>query len=128
MASLLLLVKAIMTCRQETNDNLMATKEDRERYVDDMNDRHLKMFKAIQGKSIEALRSMPITTAMQAVRAIDMAVRNERLIREQPTERSQVSVEQILRDEWNKWMLKPGEVEDWSNLGEGGAAAAVNQN
>ena len=39
MASLLLLVKAIMTCRQETNDNLMATKEDRERYVDDMNDR-----------------------------------------------------------------------------------------
>lgn len=43
MASLVLLVKAIMTCRQETNDNLMATKEVEERYVDDMSDRFDKI-------------------------------------------------------------------------------------
>jgi len=82
--------------------------------LDEMNDRHIKMYTAVLGKAIETLRAMPITTAWQAIRAIDMFTKNERMARELPTERTAMSVEQVLRDEFKAWMLKPGEEEDWS--------------
>ena len=41
---------------------------------------------------------------------------------EPSTERTEISVEEVLREEYRRWMLKPGEVEDWSDL-EGGATA-----
>jgi len=74
---------------------------------------HFKACRAILGKGIETLKSVPMTSAMDAVRAIDMAIRNERMLLGEPTERSAVSVEQVLREEFHNWMLKPGEEEDW---------------
>ena len=55
--------------------------------LEGMNLRHLKSLKIIQGKALEALRTMPLSTAMEAVRALDMAIRQERLIRGEPSDR-----------------------------------------
>ena len=70
-----------------------------------MNLRHLKSLKIVQGKALEALRSMPLTTAMEAVRALDMAIRQERLIRGEPSDRTAISVEEVIRREYERWML-----------------------
>ena len=67
--------------------------------------RHLKSLKVIQGKALEALRSMPLATAMEAVRALDMAIRQERIVRGEPSERTAVSVEEAVRREYERWML-----------------------
>jgi hypothetical protein len=73
--------------------------------LEGMNLRHLKSLKVVQGKALEALRSMPLTTAMEAVRALDMAIRQERLIRGEPSDRTAISVEEVIRREYERWML-----------------------
>ena len=69
-----------------------------------MNLRHLKSLKVIQGRALEALRSMPLATAMEAVRALDLAIRQERVIRGEPGDRSAVSVEEVVKQEYRRWM------------------------
>ncbi len=79
--------------------------------LEGMNLRHLKSLKVIQGKALETLRSMPLSTAMEAVRALDMAIRQERLIRGEPSDRTAISVEDVIRREYERWML-PEESDD----------------
>jgi hypothetical protein len=69
-----------------------------------MNERHLKSIRVVQGRALEALRSMPLTTAMEAVRALDMAIRHERVIRGEPSDRTAVSVEDVIKREYERWM------------------------
>jgi hypothetical protein len=45
-----------------------------------INERHLKMVRAVQGRAIEALRTMPMGNAVAAARALDVAVKLERVI------------------------------------------------
>jgi len=73
--------------------------------LEGMNLRHLKSLKIVQGKALEALRTMPLSTAMEAVRALDMAIRQERLIRGEPSDRTAISVEEVIRREYERWML-----------------------
>jgi len=73
--------------------------------LEGMNLRHLKSLKVVQGKALEALRSMPLSTAMEAVRSLDMAIRQERLIRGEPSDRTAISVEEVIRREYERWML-----------------------
>ena len=73
--------------------------------LEGMNLRHLKALKIVQGKALEALRSMPLSTAMEAVRALDMAIRQERLIRGEPSDRTAISIEEVIRREYERWML-----------------------
>jgi hypothetical protein len=70
-----------------------------------MNLRHLRSLKVVQGKALEALRSMPLSTAMEAVRSLDMAIRQERLIRGEPSDRTAISVEDVIKREYQRWML-----------------------
>lgn len=70
-----------------------------------MNLRHLKSLKVVQGKALEALRSMPLATAMEAVRALDMSIRQERLIRGEPSDRTAISVEEVIKREYERWMV-----------------------
>lgn len=70
-----------------------------------MNLRHLRSLKVVQGKALEALRSMPLSTAMEAVRSLDMAIRQERLIRGEPSDRTAISVEEVIKREYQRWML-----------------------
>ena len=67
--------------------------------VEQMNIRHLKMLKLIQGRALEALKTMPLGTAMDAVRSLDLAMRQERLVRGESTDRSELSIEEVTRQE-----------------------------
>ncbi len=55
-----------------------------------MSTRHLKTLKFVQAKAIEALRTLPISSAGEAIRALDMAIKSERVIRGEPGERTAV--------------------------------------
>jgi hypothetical protein len=52
----------------------------REESLDPVSQRHLKLIRHITAKAVEALRSMPIGTAGEAIRAIDVAIRLERTV------------------------------------------------
>ena len=80
--------------------------------MEEMNERHLKTLRVIQGKALEALSQMPLATAMDAVRALDLAVRQERLIRGEPSERTALSVEEITREEVERLVTLEEEQEE----------------
>ena len=80
-----------------------------------MNTRHLKVYRVIQGKGLETLRSVPIEEAMDAVRAIDVAIKGERLARGEPSERTALSVEETIRREYERWMAVEEEGEGGEN-------------
>jgi len=46
-----------------------------------MKTRHLKTLSAVLGRALEALKAMPLDNSMDAIRAIDMVLKQERLIR-----------------------------------------------
>jgi hypothetical protein len=77
--------------------------------LEEMNSRHLKSLRLIQARAIEALRSMTLESAMDAVRALDVSVRQERLIRGEPSERAAVQVEEVIRREYSRWMTDGGD-------------------
>ena len=82
--------------------------------LEEMNERHLKTVQLIQRKALEALRTMPIDTGMDAVRALVLAVEKERLIRGEPTDRTVIDTEALIRREAALW-LTTAEEEDWSD-------------
>jgi transposase-like protein len=74
-----------------------------------MNERHLKSLRVIQGKALETLRAMPLDTAMNAVRSLDLSIRQERLIRGEPADGAGVDLEKLVRREHERWMLRNGD-------------------
>ncbi len=80
--------------------------------IEAMNARHLRIAQVVQGKALEALKTMPIESAIDAVRALDLSVRQERLIRGEPSERTEISTESILRREFDTWMRESSGPED----------------
>jgi hypothetical protein len=73
-----------------------------------MNERHLKLLRFVQKKAFEGLRSYPLATAMEAVRSLEMAIRNERVILGEPADRSAVSLEEVIRREHERWLIVGG--------------------
>jgi hypothetical protein len=63
--------------------------------LETMNERHLKTLRLIQRKALEALASMPLATAMDAVRALDISIAKERLVRGEPSHRTGVALHVI---------------------------------
>ncbi len=43
--------------------------------------RHLKLLRIVQGKALEALKSLPMTSAWDACKALDLSIRHESRIR-----------------------------------------------
>jgi hypothetical protein len=70
-----------------------------------INDRHLKMLRAIQAKALQGLQRLPLDNAMDCVRALDLAIRQERVVIGEPGDRTEVSVEDIVRKEYERWMV-----------------------
>jgi hypothetical protein len=93
--------------KQRIEDHERAERERLERKaaetVEAMNDRHLKVIAYIQAKGIEALKSMPLDSAIDAVRAITIAIDKERVIRGEPAQRSTIDIERKLREEHERW-------------------------
>jgi len=89
--------------------------------IEEMAERHLKMCQVVQRKALEALRSMPLTTAVEAARALDASIKTERLVRGEPTDRATLDVEEIIRREYERWMVSTGEEEKDGNGSSGKA-------
>lgn len=80
--------------------------------LEDMNTRHLKSLRVVQARAVEALRGMPLQSAMEAVRALDLSIRQERLIRGEPSERTALQVEEVIKREYQRWMVESGDASD----------------
>ena len=72
--------------------------------LDDIRERHLKTLRAMNGRVLEALKTYPIASGMDAIRAAEAVIKLERLIVGDPTERSAVSVEEVVKREFARWM------------------------
>ena len=84
-----------------------AQADSRENAVDllkEMNERHLRVLRAIQAKALEALKEKALRSGMDAVRALELSMRQERLIRGEPSERTEMSVEEVTRRELQRWL------------------------
>lgn len=114
--------------REQWQERLEATeKQVRERVdaravetLEEMNTRHLTTMKLVQRKALDALRTMPLATCMDAVRALSIAVDKERVIRGEPAERSAISVEDVIKREYERWLLD-GEATSVAEEVDGGA-------
>lgn len=80
--------------------------------IEDMNSRHLRTLRAIHARALEALKAMPLASAMEAIRAIDIAVRHERIIRGEPSERTATTVEDVVKREYRRWLVAEDEGPD----------------
>jgi hypothetical protein len=52
-----------------------------------INARHVKIARAVQAKALQALQSLPLTSSIDAIRALDMAIKHERLAVAEPASR-----------------------------------------
>ncbi len=65
----------------------------------EMHDRHLKTVRAMNARALTALKQYPLSSGMEAMRAAELAIKLERLIVGEPSERTEVSVEEITKRE-----------------------------
>ncbi len=72
--------------------------------IADISIRHLRDLRAIQNKAADAIRKYTIRNAMDAVRALEMSIKLERLIVGEPTDRHGVSIEDTVRHEYERWL------------------------
>ena len=72
--------------------------------VGEMRERHLVTARAIQNRALVALKAFPLTTGMEAVRAAELAIKLERVIVGEPSERTALSVEKVTKREMRDWL------------------------
>lgn len=71
-----------------------------------VNARHLKTLRVIQAKALAALQTLPLQSGMDAVRALDLAIRQERVVLGEPGDRQAVDLESIIRRENERWLVR----------------------
>ncbi len=72
--------------------------------LESMNARHLKIAQAMQSKALGALQSVVLNSGADAMRGLDMAVKLERLVRGEPSERTALAIEEVIKREYSRWM------------------------
>lgn len=80
--------------------------------ISEMNVRHLQVMKFIQAKAIDALKSLPLNTAMEAIRAYGISLEKERLIRGEPMVRTEISVMEATRRELDRFLANDDEPDE----------------
>jgi len=92
--------------------------------LEQMNGRHLKVLRFIQNKAIEALKAMPIDSAMDAVRAFGLSLDKERTIRGEPSDRTQIDLAEVTREEMRRLLkVVPAAVDGANDRGLGSELA-----
>jgi len=86
--------------------------------MEEMRTRHLRTLRAVHGRAVAALRSYPLTSASEAVRAIDVAVRLERLVAGDPAERTELTVRETTRGEIERLLARDDEPEEGDEGGD----------
>lgn len=67
--------------------------------MEEMRLRHRKLLKAVSIRAAKALAEIPLATGMEGVRAAEIAVKLERLLAGQASERTELSVAEVTRRE-----------------------------
>jgi hypothetical protein len=78
--------------------------------------RHLKMLKGISGRAVKAIAEHPLETGMEGVRAAEIAIKLERIIIGEPTERTEHMIAETTRQEIDRFLSPAGDTgdeEDW---------------
>lgn len=83
--------------------------------MEEIRERHLRSARLMQAKALETLRTMRLEDAMSAVKALDLGMRNERLLLGEPTERSE-NIELIIRSEHERWQKRCSDEDEWADL------------
>lgn len=73
---------------------------------------HLKALKLVFGKGVEALKGMAIDTPADAMKAIQLAIRETRVQLGDPTDRTAISLEETIKREYERWMTVVDDDED----------------
>lgn len=73
--------------------------------LEQVNGRHLRIARSLQAKALEAMRNMSLDDAKNVIRALELGVKQERLILGEPSERQAVTIEEKIEREYERWML-----------------------
>lgn len=87
--------------RKTQDDKLVET-------LEQLNERHLRILRVVQHKALVAIKTLPMTSAMDAIRALLDTVRAERLIAGEPSDRTALNIEDVIKREHARWM-NPGD-------------------
>lgn len=71
--------------------------------LEEMNLRHIKTARMLQARGIEALQTMKIKSIPDALKAVQVGIEKERLIRGEPSER--IDIEELIRQEFSDLMV-----------------------
>lgn len=88
-----------------------------QQYVDavrQMNEQHLKVLQFMLSRGVEGLKNAPVSTFGDALKAVSIAIDKERLIRGEPTDRTE-SVESIVKRETARFLTTETS-DDWSRF------------
>ncbi len=86
-------------------------------YVDavrQMNEQHLKVLQFVMSRGVEGLKNAPVSTFGDALKAVSIAIDKERLIRGEPTDRTE-NIEAIVKRETERF-LTTATNDDWSRF------------
>lgn len=80
--------------------------------IHEANMRHRKLLMAVAARAAQALQQFELKSAMEAVRAAEVAVKLERLMLGEATETRSISVEQVSRDEISRLLVARDDASD----------------
>ena len=83
-----------------------------------MRERHLKTARYMQSKALRAMQEYPLKSGMEAVKAAEAAIRLERLVVGEASERTAIDVETVTKKEMERWLMPPPEDVEYAELPE----------
>ena len=101
------------TAREDAREKMRAT-------IEATYEQHMKALRLVFGKGVEALKAMAIDTPADAMKAIQLAIREMRVALGEPTDRTAVSVEDTIRREYERWMTVADSSDDPEEESDGG--------
>ena len=99
------LAKIEQTARERSDQRLAET-------LEEIRSRHLKTLRAMNARALSALQQFPLNSGMEAMRAAEMVIKLERLIVGEPSERTEVGIEEITRLEVARFLEVAGDGDD----------------
>ncbi len=86
------------TARDDAREKMKST-------IEATYEQHMKALRLVFGKGVEALKNMAIDKPADAIKAIQIAIREQRVALGEPTDRTALSVEDTIRREYERWMV-----------------------
>ncbi len=81
-----------------------AAEKESEETLEEMRRDHLKLLRLMRLKAIEVLQRMPLERSIDGIKTLELVIRQERLIRGEPSERAELTIADTIRREYERWM------------------------